>query len=200
MARHLTGKEARNEKLWCKKVLSYLDPKTGLLMRPKTSFSGHVADPGDNALTLYALVTAYADSKDPALRDAICKMVDHLPRHLQRSSELAAGIWHQEPDGLRAGTELQARLGAGGQRGEERFQRAAESSLPTTRSATAATCTATCGPWSGPPTMPSTSKTRCCSAGWMHSTVTCDPREPVSAFSPRRLAAREISSSAKPVP
>ena len=48
-------------------------------MRPKTSFSGHVADPGDNALTLYALATAYADSKDPALRDAICKMVDHLP-------------------------------------------------------------------------------------------------------------------------
>ena len=57
MARHLTGKEARNEKLWTKKILSYLDPKTGLLVRPKTSFSEPVADLGDQALTLYALVT-----------------------------------------------------------------------------------------------------------------------------------------------
>ncbi|MGO9107699.1 MAG: hypothetical protein ACLP9L_00570 [Thermoguttaceae bacterium] len=79
MARHLTGKECRNEKLWAKRILSYLDPQTGLLVRPKTSFSEHVADPGDQALTLYALVTAYADSKDPALRSAITKMVDHLP-------------------------------------------------------------------------------------------------------------------------
>ncbi len=30
-------------------------------------------------MTLYALATAYADSKDPALREAIVKMVDHLP-------------------------------------------------------------------------------------------------------------------------
>ena len=29
MARHMTGKEARNEKLWTKKVLSYLDPTDG---------------------------------------------------------------------------------------------------------------------------------------------------------------------------
>ena len=79
MARHLTGQDARNEKLWTKKILSYLDPKTGLLMRPKTSFSEHVADPGDQALTLYALVTLYADTKDPALRKAICKMADHFP-------------------------------------------------------------------------------------------------------------------------
>ena len=79
MARHLTGQEARNERLWYRKVLSYLDPKTGLLTRPKTSFCEPVADIGDQSLTLYALVTAYADSKDPALRDAICRMVDHLP-------------------------------------------------------------------------------------------------------------------------
>jgi hypothetical protein len=79
MARHLTGKEARNEKVWLKKVLSLLDPKTGLLMRPKTSFSEPGADLGDQALTLYALVTVYADGKDPAVRAAIVKMVDHLP-------------------------------------------------------------------------------------------------------------------------
>jgi hypothetical protein len=80
MARHLTGKEAQNEKLWTKKVLSYFDPKTGLLMRPKTSFSEPVADLGDQALTLYALVTAYADKRDPALRATIDKMVEHLSK------------------------------------------------------------------------------------------------------------------------
>jgi hypothetical protein len=79
MARHMTGQEARNEKLWQRKIFSYLDPATGLLMRPKTSFCEPVADIGDQSLTLYALVTAYADNKDPALRDAICKMIDHLP-------------------------------------------------------------------------------------------------------------------------
>ena len=80
MARHLTGKEAQNEKLWTRKVLSYLDPTSGLLMRPKTSFSEPVADLGDQALTLYALVTAYADMKDPELKSAIDRMVDHLPK------------------------------------------------------------------------------------------------------------------------
>jgi hypothetical protein len=79
MARHLTGQEARNEKLWISKVLSYLDPTTGLLVRPKTSFSEPVADLGDQSLTLFALVTAYADHPDPALRAAIDKMIDHLP-------------------------------------------------------------------------------------------------------------------------
>jgi hypothetical protein len=80
MARHLTGKEARNEKLWTKKVLSYPDPKTGLLMRPKTSFSEPVADSGDQALTLYALVTAYADRPTPEMKAAVDKMVEHLPK------------------------------------------------------------------------------------------------------------------------
>ncbi len=79
MARHLTGKEAGNEKRWLEKVLSYLDPSTGLLVRPKTSFSAPVADLGDQALTLYALTTAYADHPDPALKAAIDKMVAHLP-------------------------------------------------------------------------------------------------------------------------
>jgi hypothetical protein len=79
MARHMTGKEARTERPWLKKVLSYLDPQTGLLMRPQTSFSKHEADAGDQALTLYALTTAYSDTKDPALRAAICKMVERFP-------------------------------------------------------------------------------------------------------------------------
>jgi hypothetical protein len=92
MARHLTGKEAQNEKLWIKKAISYLDPKTGLLMRPKTSFSEPVADLGDQALTLYALVTAYAEKKDPALRAAIDKMVEHLPQLYEPSHWLRGFI------------------------------------------------------------------------------------------------------------
>jgi hypothetical protein len=49
-------------------------------MRPKTSFSEPVADLGDQALTLYALVTAYADRPTPDLKAVIDKMVEHLPR------------------------------------------------------------------------------------------------------------------------
>jgi hypothetical protein len=79
MARHLTGREARNEKAWMKATLARLDPEGGLLLRPKTSYCSPGADPGDQALTLYTLVTAYADSKDPALRRAIDKMIAHLP-------------------------------------------------------------------------------------------------------------------------
>jgi hypothetical protein len=79
MARHMTGRTARWEKDWYKQVLARLDPKTGLLVRPKTSYCEPGADLGDQALTLYALATAYAENKDPALREAICKQVDHLP-------------------------------------------------------------------------------------------------------------------------
>lgn len=92
MARHLTGKEAKNEKLWTRKVLSYLDSTSGLLMRPKTSFSEPVADLGDQALTLYALVTAYAETKDPELKSAIDKMVDHLPKLYEPSHWLRGFI------------------------------------------------------------------------------------------------------------
>ena len=44
MARHLTGKEARYEKVWAKKALSYLNAQTGLAMRPQTTYSDHVAN------------------------------------------------------------------------------------------------------------------------------------------------------------
>jgi hypothetical protein len=78
MGRHMTGEELPNEKVWYRKILSLLDPQDGLLYRPATSFSQHVADAGDAALTLYALVTAYVDDRDAALGKAICKMVDSL--------------------------------------------------------------------------------------------------------------------------
>ena len=61
MARRLTGKEARNEKLWAKNRPRYLDPKTGLTGIPKTTYPLHGVDPDDQSLILYALATAYAD-------------------------------------------------------------------------------------------------------------------------------------------
>jgi hypothetical protein len=83
MARHMTGETAPIEAVWRQKILSLIDPQTGLLTRPQTSYSKRVADNGDQALTLYALVTAYADAPDQELRNVIFKMVDGL---LARSS------------------------------------------------------------------------------------------------------------------
>jgi len=90
MARRMSGREARNEKLGTTKVLSYLDPERGLLTRPKTSFSESTTNVVDQALTLYALVTVYAHTRDPILQDAIDKMVDHLPS-LYRSNHPLRG-------------------------------------------------------------------------------------------------------------
>jgi hypothetical protein len=78
MARHMTGEGVPLEKTWYTKILSYLDPASGLLFRPKTNYSEHVADIGDQALTLYALVTAYLDNGEESLRQAIFKMVNSL--------------------------------------------------------------------------------------------------------------------------
>ena len=78
MVRHMTGETAAMEKVWYEKILSYLDPESGLLSRPKTSYSEQVADPGDQALTLYALVTAYLDNGQESLRRVIFRMVDAL--------------------------------------------------------------------------------------------------------------------------
>lgn len=78
MARTMTGEELPVEKVWFGKILSYLDPESGLLLRSATPYSEHVADPGDQALTLYALVTAYADRPEKWLRAAIVRMVDGM--------------------------------------------------------------------------------------------------------------------------
>ena len=69
MARHLTGRPARHEKLWAAKLVSLLDPKTGLLVQPNKPF-WHSDDPQDErdmsidlqSFTLYALVTGYAET------------------------------------------------------------------------------------------------------------------------------------------
>jgi len=78
MARHMTGEEIPTEEVWLEKILSLIDPAIGLLFRPKTAYSEHVADLGDQALTLYALVTAYLHSGDSELKKTSMKMVDTL--------------------------------------------------------------------------------------------------------------------------
>jgi hypothetical protein len=82
MARHMTGQEAAWEKRWVAKLLGYLDPGSGLLRRPKTTYNPSVTDPGDQALTLYALVTVYLDSGDRVVRSAIQEMVAAIRRDL----------------------------------------------------------------------------------------------------------------------
>jgi hypothetical protein len=78
MARHMTGERTPIEAVWRRKLLEIIDPATGLLTRPQTSFSQKVADPGDQALTLYTLVTAYEDAPDEGLKAVILKMTARL--------------------------------------------------------------------------------------------------------------------------
>ena len=87
MARHMTGEVATIEPVWRQKILSLIDAETGLLTRPETSYSRKVVDDGDQALTLYALVTAYVDSPERDLRNVIMKMTDGL---LARAPNAAA--------------------------------------------------------------------------------------------------------------
>ena len=51
MARRMTGEALPVERAWQEKVLSYLDPDSGLLRRPATTYSQPIADAGDQALT-----------------------------------------------------------------------------------------------------------------------------------------------------
>jgi len=90
MAREMTGQEASTEKIWLGKILSFIVPQTGLLFRPETTYSKHVADPGDQALTLYALVTAYVDSGDKRLLSTCRKMVDGIEEKTKRNDPQSA--------------------------------------------------------------------------------------------------------------
>ena len=92
MARYMTGESAPIEKVWYRKILSLLDPETGLLFRPKTSYSENVADMGDQALTLYALVTAYIDNRNEPLKKAIFKMVDTLLEKHEKGEGFIGGF------------------------------------------------------------------------------------------------------------
>lgn len=86
MARYATGEDVSIEKIWYEKVLGLLNPETGLLARPSTNYSEPVWTMGDQALTLYALVTAYADNADPELEQKIHTMVDTLRAYAQGES------------------------------------------------------------------------------------------------------------------
>ena len=85
MGRHMTGERVGSEQTWYGKILSSISPQDGLLYRPATSYSQLVADPGDQALTLYALVTVYLDNKDENLRKTIFRMVDGMLSRSQQS-------------------------------------------------------------------------------------------------------------------
>ena len=78
MLRRMTGRTVGTEKTWKDLLFSYLDPSDGLLYRPATTWSRHEADWGDAALTLYALVTAYADSGDEKIGRAASRMAESL--------------------------------------------------------------------------------------------------------------------------
>ncbi|NLG26407.1 MAG: hypothetical protein GX557_00725 [Chloroflexi bacterium] len=58
MYRAMTGEALDIEPVWRRNLLALLSPDDGLLYRPATSYSTHVADLGDQSLTLYALATA----------------------------------------------------------------------------------------------------------------------------------------------
>jgi hypothetical protein len=92
MARRMTGEETPIERVWRHKLMSIIDPVTGLLMRPATSFSKHVADMGDQALTLYALITAWADRPDDHLGALIRRAVDTLLRRVQSETDDGGGF------------------------------------------------------------------------------------------------------------
>jgi len=86
MARRMTGVPAPIGAVWRRNILGYIDAESGLLTRPETSYSHKVADPGDQALTLYALITAYADSPDPELRKIILRMTENMLARVSRGT------------------------------------------------------------------------------------------------------------------
>lgn len=93
MGRLMTGETVPTEAIWRRKILGLIDPASGLLTRPQTSFSQKVPDPGDQALTLYALVTAYADKPDVDLRDVITRMADALLARAERGGAENEGFF-----------------------------------------------------------------------------------------------------------
>lgn len=92
MGRVMTGERLAVEKVWYDKVLSLIDRKQGLLFRPQTSYCGYCADMGDQALTLYALVTVYGLDGGDMLGLTIRRMVDTLLHRYQADDPDARGL------------------------------------------------------------------------------------------------------------
>ncbi len=103
MLRHMTGTGVTMEGTWRQALLARLDPADGLLHRPATTFSSPGADPGDAALTLYALATDLAGRPDDReLRDVVCRMVDGI----------RGRGWERLGDGFMGGCLLEPLLAA----------------------------------------------------------------------------------------
>lgn len=86
MLRRMTGIALPIEQTWLQNLLSLIDPTSGLIQRPNTHYAqGDNGDSflGDQALTLYALATAYLDNPDERLRQAILKMVTGLDSYVK---------------------------------------------------------------------------------------------------------------------
>jgi hypothetical protein len=92
MMRRMTGRRASTEEVWRRKALSYIDAADGLLYRPATAWSRREADLGDASLTLYALVTDFADARDPAVGRAAAAMAEGLLREWKAGAR-PAGQW-----------------------------------------------------------------------------------------------------------
>ena len=124
MARLMTGQRDEIEGRWLGKVLSYIDPGTGLLTRPKTNFSELTADWGDAALTLYALTTVYMDSPSEPLLRTLGRMVDGIiamevpapmvAGFMIKSLMVAARILGRQDAVEHAGKIVRSLLGPGG--------------------------------------------------------------------------------------
>lgn len=85
MMRRMTGRKASTEDIWLEHLLSNIDPSDGLLHGVNAAGSKSAPGWGDSALTLYALVTAYADSGDAKLGGIVADMAAGLLKMLGNS-------------------------------------------------------------------------------------------------------------------
>jgi len=79
-AGYMTGNFPVNTDKWYEKLFSYIDKDSGLLYRPETDYSRFEADPGDQALTLFTLVTLYEQIKSDHIITTAMKMTDSLSK------------------------------------------------------------------------------------------------------------------------
>jgi hypothetical protein len=90
MLRRMTGIALPIEKTWYQNIFSLIDPDSGLILRPNIHYAqGDNGDSflGDQALTLYALLTAYLDNPEEKLRQTILKMVDSLDSYVKSTNK-----------------------------------------------------------------------------------------------------------------
>ena len=94
MGRYMVREVVQVEKLWLAKILSYIDPITGLFTCPETNFSNSISFIGDQMFTMYALVTAYMDSKDESLKNIAHNMSNSLLVEYNKSRFVTYPVSH----------------------------------------------------------------------------------------------------------